>query len=54
MPSTSKAQQNFFRMVMAQKHGHVKNPSEKLKKAASSMTEKQAREFMVLKSKIKK
>lgn len=41
-------------MVMAQKHGHVKNPSAKLKKAASSMTEKQAREFMVLKKMTKK
>lgn len=49
MPSTSKAQQKFMQMVMAQKHGQVKNPSEKLKKAARSMTEKQTREFMVLK-----
>jgi len=54
MPSNSKSQQAFFQMVVAYKRGHLKNPSDKVKKAAMGMTEKQAREFMVLKSKVKK
>jgi hypothetical protein len=49
VPAKSSKQQHFMQMVMATKHGDMKNPSPGMKKAAKSMTEKQVKDFMVKK-----
>lgn len=45
MPATSEKQRRFFGAVIGAKEGTVKNPSEKLQKAASSVTMDQAKDF---------
>ena len=47
MPSKSKKQQNFFRLVKAVKAGKVKKKDvdDSVKKAAKSMTKKQVSDF---------
>lgn len=51
MPSKSKSQQRFFGMVDAYKKGELKNPSEKIKKAADGMTKKEVKDFASTKHK---
>ena len=53
MPSTSKGQQNFFKLVNAVQQGGLK-PSEvtaPVKIAAKNISEKAVKEFLVLKEK---
>ena len=45
MPAVSKAQQRFMGMVYATKKGEMTNPSPEVKKAASSMKKKDAKDF---------
>lgn len=45
MPAVSKKQQKFFGMVRAQQKGELKDAPESVKKAASSMTKKAAKDF---------
>ena len=45
MPAVSKAQQRFMGMVYATKKGEMTNPSPEVKKAASSMNKKDAKDF---------
>lgn len=45
MPSKSKSQQRFFGMVDAYKKGELKNPSNKIKKAANGMSMKDVKDF---------
>lgn len=51
MPAKSKSQQKFMGMVVAAKKGKLKNPSAKVKEAASTMTLKQADDFARTKTK---
>jgi len=50
MPSKSKKQRNFFRLVKAYKSGKIKNVSDNVKKAANSMTKKQIDDFLKMES----
>jgi hypothetical protein len=45
MPSTSKKQQNWMRMVAAQQAGSLKGASPEIKKAAKQMSKLQVHEF---------
>ena len=45
MPAVSKAQQRFMGMVHAAQKGDMENPSPEVKKAADSMTDKDAKDF---------
>ena len=45
MPSKSKSQQRFFGMVDDYKKGKMKNASNKIKKAANSMSMKDVKDF---------
>jgi hypothetical protein len=49
MPSSSKKQGKFFGAVMGCKKNPSKCTSPKLKKVAKSMTEKQIKDFLVVK-----
>jgi hypothetical protein len=51
MPSKSKAQQRFFGMVDAYKKGEMKNPSNKIKKAAKNMSMDDVKDFAETKHK---
>lgn len=51
MPSKSKAQQRFFGMVDAYKKGEMKNPSNKIKKAANGMSMSDVKDFAETKHK---
>lgn len=51
MPSKSKAQQRFFGMVDAYKKGEMKNPSNKIKKAAKGMSMSDVKDFAETKHK---
>lgn len=44
-PSVSASQQRLFGMVLAAKRGQMKNPSSKVKKVASGISEGDARDF---------
>jgi hypothetical protein len=45
MPAVSKAQQKFMGMVHAAQRGDMENPSPEVKKAADSMSDKDAKDF---------
>lgn len=45
MPSVSDKQQTFMRMVLAYKHGKLKDASPEIKKAAESMDEDTVHDF---------
>jgi len=45
MPAVSRAQQKFMGMVHAYKKGEKKNASPSIKKAAKSMSDKDAKDF---------
>lgn len=45
MPSVSDSQRRFFGAVLAAKRGQSKNPSAKVKKAAASISERDAADF---------
>ena len=45
MPAVSKAQQKFMGMVHAAQKGDMENPSPEVKKAADSMSDKDAKDF---------
>jgi hypothetical protein len=45
MPAVSKAQQRFMGMVHAAQKGDMENPSPEVKKAADSMSDKDAKDF---------
>lgn len=51
MPAVSKAQQRFMGMVYAAKRGKIKSPSPKVAQAASSMKQKDAKDFASTKHK---
>jgi hypothetical protein len=45
MPASTQKQKRFFGAILGYKHGQLKNPSEKLKKAAGSISEASAEDF---------
>jgi hypothetical protein len=45
MPATSNAQRRLFGMVLAAKRGQLRNPSAKVKKIASGISEQSAADF---------
>lgn len=45
MPAVSESQRRFMGMVLAQKRGQLKNPSMRVKKAASGISESDAKDF---------
>lgn len=45
MPATSESQRRLFGMVLAAKRGELKNPSKKIKKVASGISEQGAQDF---------
>jgi hypothetical protein len=45
MPSVSKSQQNFFKMIRAVQEGKYKNPSKDLVEKANSISKKDAHDF---------
>ena len=51
MPAVSKAQQRFMGMVYAAKKGKIKSPSPEVAQAASSMKQKDAKDFASTKHK---
>ena len=51
MPARSKAQQRFFGMVRAAQKGQMENPSPEIQKAASSMSQKDAKKYAKTKHK---
>lgn len=51
MPAVSKAQQHLMGMVLAAKRGKLKSPSAEVKKVASGMSEKSAKDFAGTKTK---
>jgi hypothetical protein len=45
MPAKSEAQRRLFGMVLAQKRGELKDPSPKIKKVATQVSESSAEDF---------
>lgn len=45
MPSSSESQRRLFGMVLAQKRGELKNPSNKIKNISQGISESDARDF---------
>lgn len=45
MPAKSEAQRKFMGQVLSYKRGKLKNPSKKVREAAESMSESEARDF---------